>query len=118
VDAPRRVVTLDDGREFSYDVFLGVPAIHAPKNARGQRHDRARICTGQAQDARDALPGRLRGRRLRATGHAESRCLRCAEVLCARAVATALIARLRNQEVPLTHKGTGSSYIEFGAGRG
>jgi sulfide:quinone oxidoreductase len=32
-------------------------------------------------------------------------------------VATALIARLRNQEVPLTHKGTGSCYIEFGAGR-
>jgi sulfide:quinone oxidoreductase len=76
VDATRRVVTLDDGREFSYDLFLGVPAIHAPKNARGQRHDRARICTGQAQDARDALPGRLRGRRLRATGHAESRRLR------------------------------------------
>jgi sulfide:quinone oxidoreductase len=41
----------------------------------------------------------------------------CAEVLCARAVATALIARLRNQEVPLTHKRTGSCYIEFGAGR-
>src|ERR1051326_6906332 len=35
----------------------------------------------------------------------------------ARAVATALIARLRNQEAPLTHKGTGSCYIEFGAGR-
>ena len=31
----------------------------------------------------------------------------------ARAVATALIARLRNQEVPLTHKGTGSCYMEF-----
>jgi sulfide:quinone oxidoreductase len=38
-------------------------------------------------------------------------------VLCARAVASALIVRLRNQEVPLTHKGTGSCYIEFGAGR-
>ncbi len=35
----------------------------------------------------------------------------------ARAVARALIARLRNQEVPLTHAGTGSCYIEFGAGR-
>ena len=35
----------------------------------------------------------------------------------ARAVAAALIARLRNQQVPVTHKGTGSCYIEFGAGR-
>jgi sulfide:quinone oxidoreductase len=29
VDAPRRVVTFDDGRQFSYDLFLGVPAIRA-----------------------------------------------------------------------------------------
>jgi sulfide:quinone oxidoreductase len=35
----------------------------------------------------------------------------------ARAVATTLIARLRNQEVPVSHKGTGTCYIEFGAGR-
>ena len=35
----------------------------------------------------------------------------------ARAVATALMARLRNEEAPLTHKGTGSCYIEFGGGR-
>src|SRR5260370_27770138 len=31
VDAPRRVVTLDDGREVSYDLFLRVPAMRAPK---------------------------------------------------------------------------------------
>src|SRR5437868_1694538 len=31
VDTQRRVVTLDDGREFPYDIFLGVPAIRAPK---------------------------------------------------------------------------------------
>src|SRR5258706_14198449 len=35
----------------------------------------------------------------------------------ARAVATALVARLRNEEAPVTHKGTGSCYIEFGGGR-
>ena len=32
-------------------------------------------------------------------------------------MATALIARLRNEEVPVTHKGTGVCYIEFGGGR-
>src|SRR5207245_9191927 len=31
VDTQRRVVTLDDGGEFPYDLFLGVPAIRAPK---------------------------------------------------------------------------------------
>ena len=35
----------------------------------------------------------------------------------ARAVATALIARLRNQAAPVTHAGKGTCYIEFGAGR-
>jgi sulfide:quinone oxidoreductase len=32
-------------------------------------------------------------------------------------VATALTARLRNDEAPVTHKGLGTCYIEFGAGR-
>src|SRR5262245_17412939 len=31
VDTQRGVVTLDDGREFSFDLFLGVPAIRAPR---------------------------------------------------------------------------------------
>jgi sulfide:quinone oxidoreductase len=31
VDTQRRVVTVDDGREFPYDLFLGVPAIRTPK---------------------------------------------------------------------------------------
>src|SRR5215510_7361505 len=31
VDTQRRVVNLDDGRVFPYDLFLGVPAIRAPK---------------------------------------------------------------------------------------
>jgi sulfide:quinone oxidoreductase len=35
----------------------------------------------------------------------------------ARAVGKALIARLRNEEVPVTHAGTGVCYIEFGGGR-
>ncbi len=35
----------------------------------------------------------------------------------ARAVATSIIARLNNEEAPVTHRGTGSCYIEYGAGR-
>ena len=31
IDTQRRVATIDDGREFPHDPFLGVPAIRAPK---------------------------------------------------------------------------------------
>ena len=31
IDTQLRVATIDDGREFPYDLFLGVPAIRAPK---------------------------------------------------------------------------------------
>lgn len=31
IDAPCRIATIDDGREFPYDLFLGVPAHRAPK---------------------------------------------------------------------------------------
>jgi sulfide:quinone oxidoreductase len=31
IDTRRRVATIDDGREFPYDLFLGVPVIRAPK---------------------------------------------------------------------------------------
>jgi sulfide:quinone oxidoreductase len=30
-DTQRRIVTIDDSREFPYDLFLGVPAHRAPK---------------------------------------------------------------------------------------
>jgi sulfide:quinone oxidoreductase len=114
VDTGRQVVTMDDGREFPYDLFLGVPAIRAPKilEAGGLTEDgyvpvKPRTLETRFPDvyavgdcARQGTP--------KAGVFAEG---------AARAVARALIARLRNQEVPVTHAGTGSCYIEFGAGR-
>jgi sulfide:quinone oxidoreductase len=114
VDAPRRVVTLDDGREFSYDLFLGVPAIRAPKMLEA---------SGMTEDGYVPVKPRTLETRfpdVYAVGDCARQGTPKAGVFAegaARAVATALIARLRNQEVPLTHKGTGSCYIEFGAGR-
>ena len=52
------------------------PGDPRPENPRGKRHDRGRVCAGQAQDAGNAFPGRLCRRRLRATGDAESRYFR------------------------------------------
>ena len=114
VDTQRRVVTLDDGGEFPYDLFLGVPAIRAPKMLED---------SGMTEDGYVPVkPKTLETRfpNVYAVGDCARQGTPKAGVFAegaARAVARALIARLRNQEVPLTHAGTGSCYIEFGAGR-
>src|SRR5215471_11089595 len=114
VDTQRRVVTLDDGREFPYDLFLGVPAIRAPKilEQSGMTEDgfvpvKPRTLETRFEDVY-AIGDCARQGTPKAGVFAEG---------AARAVARSLIARLRNEEVPVSHKGTGSCYIEFGAGR-
>jgi sulfide:quinone oxidoreductase len=114
VDTLRQVVTLDDGREFPYDLFLGVPAIRAPKILEE---------SGMTEDGYVPVkPKTLETRfpNVYAVGDCAKQGTPKAGVFAegaARAVATALIARLRNQEAPVTHAGKGSCYIEFGGGR-
>ncbi len=114
VDTRRRVVTLDDGREFPYDLFLGVPAIRAPKMLED---------SGMTEDGYVPVKPRTLETRfpdVYAVGDCARQGTPKAGVFAegaARAVARALIARLRNEEVPVTHAGTGSCYIEFGGGR-
>jgi len=114
VDTQRRQVTLDDGRVFPYDLFLGVPAIRAPKMLEdsGMTEDGYVVVKPKTLETR--FPG------VYAVGDCARQGTPKAGVFAegaARAVARALIARLRNEEVPVTHAGTGSCYIEFGAGR-
>jgi len=114
VDTQRRLVTLDDGREFPYDLFLGVPAIRAPKMLED---------SGMTEDGYVPVKPRTLETRfpdVYAVGDCARQGTPKAGVFAegaARAVARALTARLRNEEVPVTHAGTGSCYIEFGAGR-
>jgi len=114
VDTQHRIVTLDDGREFPYDLFLGVPAIRAPKMLEE---------CGMTEDGYVPVKPRTLETRfpdVYAIGDCARQGTPKAGVFAegaARAVAKALIARLRNEEVPVTHAGTGSCYIEFGAGR-
>jgi sulfide:quinone oxidoreductase len=114
VDTQRRLVTLDDGRVFPYDLFLGVPAIRAPRILEE---------SGMTQDGYVPVNPRTLETRfpdVYAVGDCARQGTPKAGVFAegaARAVARTLIARLRNEEVPLTHAGTGSCYIEFGAGR-
>jgi sulfide:quinone oxidoreductase len=114
VDTRRQVVSLDDGRDFPYDLLLGVPAIRAPKMLEA---------SGMTEDGYVPVKSRTLETRfpnVYAVGDCARQGTPKAGVFAegaARAVARALIARLRNEQVPETHAGTGSCYIEFGAGR-
>ena len=114
VDAQRRQVTLDDGRVFPYDLFLGVPAIRAPKMLED---------SGMTEDGYVSVKPKTLETRfpdVYAVGDCARQGTPKAGIFAegaARAVARALIARLRNEEVPVTHAGTGVCYIEFGGGR-
>jgi sulfide:quinone oxidoreductase len=114
VDTQRRMVTLDDGCEFPYDLFLGVPAIRAPKMLEE---------CGMTEDGYVPVKPRTLETRFSdvyAVGDCARQGTPKAGVFAegaARAVARTLIARLRNQQIPVTHEGKGSCYIEFGGGR-
>jgi sulfide:quinone oxidoreductase len=114
IDTQRRVTTIDDGREFPYDLFLGVPAHRAPKILKdsGMTEDGYVPVEPKTLETRFpdvyAIGDCARQGTPKAGNFAEG---------AARAVAAALIARLHNKEAPVTHKGTGTCYIEFGAGR-
>lgn len=114
VETQRRVLTLDDGREFAYDLFLGVPAIRAPKILEDSGMTEDKYVPVKPKTLETRFPD------VYAIGDCARQGTPKAGVFAegaARAVATALIARLRNQEPPITHKGMGSCYIEFGGGR-
>jgi len=114
VDNQRRVAKIDDGREFPYDLFLGVPVNRAPMvlETSGMTEDGYVPANPRTLETRFpdvyAIGDCARQGTPKAGNFAEG---------AARAVATALIARLRDKEAPVTHKGTGTCYIEFGAGR-
>jgi sulfide:quinone oxidoreductase len=114
IDNERRVVTLDDGREFPYDLLLGVPAIRAPKLLED---------SGMTEDGYVPVKPKTLETRfpdIYAVGDCARQGTPKAGVFAegaARAVATTLIARLQNKEAPVTHAGKGSCYIEFGGGR-
>jgi sulfide:quinone oxidoreductase len=114
IDTQRQLATIDDGRAFPYDLFLGVPAIRAPKMLEESGMTENGYVPVKPKTLETRFPD------VYAVGDCAKQGTPKAGVFAegaARAVAVALIARLRNQQVPVTHKGTGSCYIEFGAGR-
>ena len=114
VDGDRRVAVLDDGTEMPFDLFMGVPRHRAPDVV---------LASGLAEDGYVPVdPATLRTRfpGVYAIGDVATQGTPKAGVFAegaARAVATALIAQVRAGGALQEHTGTGSCYIEFGAGR-
>jgi sulfide:quinone oxidoreductase len=114
LDPGRRVAVLDDGSELPYDLYLGVPKHRVPDVV---------VAGGMAEDGWVPVnPKTLETRfpNVYAVGDGANTGTPKAGVFAegaARAVATALIARLRHSGEAGAYTGAGTCYIEFGAGR-
>jgi sulfide:quinone oxidoreductase len=114
LDLERRVVVLDDASELPYDLFLGVPRHRAPQVV---------IDSGLTQDGYipvDSATLETRVPGVYAIGDVATQGTPKAGVFAegaARALAASLAGRLRGDGATGVHAGTGSCYIEFGAGR-
>ncbi len=114
VDAGRHVATLDDGSELAYDLFLGVPKHRAPAVVEA---------SGMAEGGWVPVNPRTletKFANVYAVGDLANTGTPKAGVFAegaARAVGTALVARVRGTGDASLYGGAGSCYIEFGGGR-
>lgn len=114
VDAAGRVATLDDGTQLPYDLFLGVPKHRAPAvvEAAGMTEEGWVPVNPRTLETR--FDNVYACGDIAATGTPKAGVF--AEGA-AKAVATALIARIRGEGEATLYNGAGTCYIEFGAGR-
>jgi sulfide:quinone oxidoreductase len=114
VDNVRNVATLDDGREMPFDLFLGVPKHRVPPVV---------LESGMSENGWIPVNPRTletRYENVYVVGDGANTGTPKAGVFAegaARAVASALIARLRGSGDIVQYNGFGTCYIEFGAGR-
>lgn len=114
VDSARKIAILDDGAELAFDLFLGVPKHRVPSVV---------LDSGMAENG--GIPVNPRTLETKypgvyAVGDGANTGTPKAGVFAegaARAVASDLIAKLRNSGKATEYDGFGTCYIEFGAGR-
>jgi sulfide:quinone oxidoreductase len=114
VDAGRKRITLDDGRELPCDLFLGVPKHQVPEVVVAAGLTEKGWVTVEPQTLQTPFPG------VYAIGDLANSGAPKAGVFAegaARTVAVNLIAHFRNEEPTAKYPGAGSCYIEFGADR-
>lgn len=114
VDNARNVAVLDDGREMPFDLFLGVPKHRVPPVV---------LESGMAENGWIPVNPRTLETRydnVYAVGDGAATGTPKAGVFAegaAKAVASALIARIRQSGEAVQYDGFGTCFIEFGAGR-
>ena len=114
IDAGRRVASLDDGSELAYDLFLGVPKHQAAAVVQASGMAEAGWVPVNPRTLETKYPNVYAIGDIANTGTPKAGVF--AEGA-AKAVATALIARIRGTGHASLYAGTGSCYIEYGAGR-
>jgi sulfide:quinone oxidoreductase len=108
------MVVAEDGAELPYDLFLGVPKQHAPAVVRASGLAENGYVPVDPFTLETRFPG------VYAIGDVATQGTPKAGVFAegaARALAATLAARVRGEGADGVHAGTGSCYIEFGAGR-
>jgi len=114
LDPARSVAVLDDGTELPYDLFLGVPKHRAPEVVVASRMTEDGYVPVSSRTLETRFPG------VYALGDVATVGVPKAGVFSERqahVVATALISKVRGGDESSDYDGTGSCYIEFGAGR-
>ena len=108
------MAALKDGNEIPFDLFLGVPKHRAPAVVIESGMTVGGYVPVNSATLQTQFPG------VYAVGDVASVGVPKAGVFAegaARALAAALIARLRGEDVVEGYDGLGSCYVEFGAGR-
>jgi sulfide:quinone oxidoreductase len=114
IDASKKIATLDDGVEMSFDLFCGVPKHRVPLVV---------LDSGLAENGWITVNPRTletKFANVYAVGDGANTGTPKAGVFAegaAKAVATALIAKIRNAGKAAEYGGFGTCYIEFGGGR-
>ena len=114
LDSARKVAVLDDNSEMPYDLFLGVPQNRVPPVVLESGLAENGWIPVNPRTLETKFPG------VYAVGDGANTGTPKAGVFAegaARAVASALIAKLANKGKPTEYNGFGTCYIEFGGGR-
>ncbi len=114
LDEDRNVAVLKDGREFPFDLFLGVPKHLAPDVVLESGMAEEGYIPVESSTLRTRFPG------VYAVGDVATVGVPMAGVFAegaARVVAAEVLAEIRGVEAPAGYDGLGSCYVEFGGGR-